>query len=166
MDIDREYWDSVKRPEVINKEYANKKYSYLKEDMVYNWKIIPNQSNNEVPLYSFDTYNSQFLPNKNVHNIKWMEETPLWKKKPSFNLKPFERYQKNLNLDQERYLDTNINKVGNDKSIQNNYTQFIEQMDKKNRLLIKGVEEDSEILTRPEDTYTKYYSKYGFESYK
>jgi hypothetical protein len=166
MDIDREYWNSVKRPEVINKEYANQKYSYLKEDMVYNWRLIPNQSENTVPLYSFDTYNNHFLPNKNVHNFKWMEETPLWKKKPSFNLKPFERYQENMNLYQDKYLDTKINKVGNDNLIQNNHTQFIKQMDKRNRLLIEGVLEDTEILTRPEDKYTQHYSKFGFESYK
>jgi len=166
MDIDREYWDSVKRPEVINKEYANKKYSYLKEKMEYNWKVTPNQSNNNSPLYSFDTYNSQFIPNKNVHNFKWMEETPLWKKKPSFNFKPFERYQKNMNLHQDKYLDTKINQVGNDEQIQKNHERFIKQTDKKNRLLIKGVLEDTQILTRPEDTYTKHYSEYGFESYK
>ena len=166
MEIDREYWNSVKRPEVINKEYANQKYSYLKEDMIYTWRIIPNQSENKIPLYSFDAYNNHFLPNKNVHNFKWMEETPLWKKKPSFNLKPFERYQENMNLDQDKYLDTKINKRGNNKEIQNNHNQFIEQTDKKNRLIIKGVLEDTEILTRPEDKYTQHYSKFGFESYK
>lgn len=166
MDIDRDYWNSVKRPEVINKEYANRKYSYLKENMDYNWRIIPNQSNDKIPLHSFDAYNSQFLPYKNVHNFKWMEETPLWKKKPSFNLKPFERYQENMNLDQDKYLDTKINQIGDNKEIQKNYQKYIKQSERKNRLLIEGVLEDAEILARPEDKYTQHYDKFGFESYK
>ena len=33
MNLDREYWDISNRPEVINKEYANQKYSYLNESM-------------------------------------------------------------------------------------------------------------------------------------
>lgn len=166
MDIDRDYWNSVKRPEVINKEYANRKYSYLKENMENNWRIIPNQSKGETSVYSFDTYNSQFLPYKNVHNFKWMEENSLWKKKPTFNLKPFERYQENMNLSQNKYLDTKINQIGDDKQIQKSYQKYIETTDKMNRLLIKGVLEDSEILTNIEDTYNQHYDENGFESHK
>ena len=166
MEIDREYWNSVKRPEVINKEYANQKYSYLKEDMVYNWKIIPNHNEDTVPLYSNYTYDNHILPNKNIHNIKWMEETPLWKNKPSFNLKPFERYQKNLNLDQEQYLDTKINKLGDEEDFESRYKTFLKQNDKKNRLLVEGVMEDTKILTRPIDKYYHHYDETGFESYK
>ena len=61
---------------------------------------------------------------------------------------------------------TNSLSSKSNKEIQNNHNQFIEQTDKKNRLIIKGVLEDTEILTRPEDKYTQHYSKFGFESYK
>lgn len=166
MDIDREYWNSVKRPEVINKEYANSKYSYLKENMIHNWRIIPNHTQDTIPLYSNYTHDNHILPNKKVHNFKWMTETPLWNKKPNFNLKPFEKYNNELKFETNNYLDTKINKIGDDESVKERYDKFVKNTEKKNRLLIESVIEDTEILTKPEDNYKQHYNTYGYELYK
>jgi hypothetical protein len=165
MNIDQDYWNSVKRPEVINKEYANRKYSYLQESMNNNWRIIPNSNDTEIPLYSNYTYNNHILPNKKIPNFKWIKNTPLWKKKPSFDLKPFQRYQKEMNLNEDNYLDTNINSQGDVESFKDMYKEFLKNNNNKNKLLIKGVMEDTEILTKPFDKYNQHYDNYGFESY-
>ena len=166
MNIDQDYWNSVKRPEVINKEYANRKYSYLQESMNNNWRIIPNNNDNNIPLYSNYTYNNHFLPNKKIPNFKWIKNTPLWDKKPSFDLKKFQRYQKQLNFNEENYLDTNINKQGDVESFKEMYKEYLKKNNNKNKLILKGAMEDIDILNRGLDTYNQYYDEYGFESYK
>jgi hypothetical protein len=166
MNLDREYWDISNRPEVINKEYANQKYSYLNESMNNNWRIIPNNYSDTIPLYSNYVYNNKILPKKNIHNFEWMKNTPLWEKKPNHQFKPFNRYQKEVKLGEDEYLETDINKLGEVESFKSMYQDFLKKNDTKNKLLIKGVMEDAEILSKPLANYRQYFDEYGFESYK
>lgn len=164
------------RPEHINKTDAMRRYNYLNKEINENWKIIPNNYQKDLPLYSNYTYNNYILPRKNYHNMSIIQNTKLYHQKKQFpilgndnkemdNLE-FKRYQSDLNFGDDKYLNTNINNQGDVPSLKKMYKGYLKEQNLRSKLMFKGVIQDMEILGEDKADYLKFYDKNSFESYR
>lgn len=137
-------------------EYNLKNWN-MPEDIKKGIKVIPK---GDYPLYSNFSYDNQIIPHKKHHKI----DTYLNTKPQNQMQETYTKYGEKLETNDDKYLETKINKLGVEKDVEENHYDYLSINHKKNKAMFDAVEEDMQIFNTKLN-YTQYYNPNSYETF-
>lgn len=149
---------------------SNNYQSNLNKDIVYNsenWLLDNEKYDNYTPM---DNSNINFFQHKK-HNYDLIKNDDKIKKYIETKAKPntilfndYKRYSENLNLGDEKHLNSNIYHLGNNKDIEKAHYDYLEKVNNMNKNIYEDLDENMYLLSH-NINYGKYYNPEGYEKF-